>query len=444
MPLIRSIGRWSLVALVINCIIGSGIFGVPGTLIAAVGRASPIAMILAGLLTSVIVLCFAEVGSRFSEPGGVYLYSRSAFGRLAGLEVGWFYFLSAVGGAAANASLFVIYLSGMAPWCSHGWPRPLVVAALIVLPAAANYIGTRKGTIWCNVFTVAKLAPLALLIGLGLIRFAGHAEMAPASEVVAPGWAAWGNALLLLIFVFGGFEDPMTPAGEVTDPRRTIPFALITGLAACTAIYALLQFVVVAMVGTGGGERPLASAADLLVGRGGALFVDIAAMISTYGWISASLLNVPRLLFSLADKGDFPPLFGKVHPRFNTPHAAILIFAALAWVLTVTGTFKWSLLVSAGAGVMYYLVICAALLRLRRLETKPAAFRLPFGAAFSIAGMGICVLLLSRLELREALLMMITAAVAGVNWWWVKRSAGSPLSSGPQRDRPLRDVERGL
>ncbi len=427
MPLIRSIGRWSLVALVINCIIGSGIFGVPGKLIAAVGAASPIAMLLAGLLTAVIVLCFAEVGSRFSEPGGVYLYSRSAFGRLMGLEVGWFYFLSALGGAAANANLFVIYLSGMAPWCGHGWPRALVIAGLIAVPAAANYLGTRKGTIWCNVFTVAKLAPLALLIGLGFIRFSRKANLARVSGVGAPGWAAWGNALLLLIFVFGGFEDPMTPASEVNEPRRTIPFALITGLAACTVIYALLQFVVVATVGTTAAERPLASAAEVLVGRGGALFVDVAAMISTYGWISASLLNVPRLLFSLADTGDFPPVFGKVHARYNTPHAAILIFAALAWILTVTGTFKWSLLVSAGAGVLYYLVVCAALLRLRRLQTKPARFRLPFGAAFSIAGMAICVLLLSRLELREALLMMITAVVAGVNWWWVRRRAAFAL-----------------
>ncbi|MGH7973818.1 MAG: amino acid permease, partial [Limisphaerales bacterium] len=119
MPLIRSIGRWSLTALAINCIIGSGIFGVPGELMKTVGRASPLAMVLAGLATVIVVACFAEVSSRFSEPGGVYLFARTAFGRFAGIQVGWFWFLSTLGGAAANANLFLDYLAGLAPWTSN-------------------------------------------------------------------------------------------------------------------------------------------------------------------------------------------------------------------------------------------------------------------------------------------------------------------------------------
>src|SRR5436190_8737951 len=122
MSFVRSIGRWTLTALMINCIIGSGIFGVPEPLIATLGRASPIAMIVAGLCMGVIVACFTEIGSQFSEPGGVYLYARTAFGRFAGLQVSWFWFLSTLAGAAAAANLFVEYVGGFAPGVAHGWP----------------------------------------------------------------------------------------------------------------------------------------------------------------------------------------------------------------------------------------------------------------------------------------------------------------------------------
>jgi amino acid transporter len=407
----------------INGIIGSGIFKVPGDLMALLGRASPLAMIVAGLLMSIIMLCMAEVASQFSEAGGVYLYSRAAFGRLIGLQVGWFWFLSVLGGAAASANLFAIYLTGFAPWAAHGWPRLLVITGLIALPAAANYRGTRQGAVLSNVFTVAKLAPLVLLIGLGLLRFSRNAEWVPLAEVTTPGWAGWGTALLMLVFAFAGWEDAPTAAGEIMEPQRTIPRALITSLAACIVIYTLLQFVVAATPGTGASPRPLAAAAEAFLGRGGAWFVGMAAMISTYGWISASMLNAPRMLFSWSAQSDFPAVFARLHPRFNTPYAAVVVFAVLAWALAASNSFEWSLLVSAGAGTLFYGVVCAAVLRLRYLRPGGARFRLPFGPLFSVTGVAICLALLGDLDLRKALLMSITALVAGLNWWWARRRA---------------------
>jgi len=433
MSLRRSIGRWSLTALMINGIIGSGIFKVPGTLMGLLGRASPLAMILAGLLMSVIMLCMAEVASQFSEAGGVYLYSRAAFGRLIGLQVGWFWFLSVLGGAAANADLFTTYLAGFAPWAAHGWPRLLVITGLIALPAAVNCRGAREGAVLSNVFTVAKLAPLVLVIGLGLLRFSRHAEWVPLAEVTAPGWAGWGTALLTLVFAFGGWEDAPTASGEIQEPQRTIPRALIISLTACIVIYTLLQFVVAATPGTAASPRPLAAAAEALLGRGGAWFVGMGAMISTYGWISASMLNAPRMLFSWSAQSDFPAVFAGLHPRFNTPAAAIVVFAALAWGLAVSSTFEWSLLVSAGAGVIFYGVVCAAVLRLRYLQPGAARFRLPCGPLLSVAGVAICLALLGDLDLRQALLMSITALIAGLNWWWARRRARLPQSELPLR-----------
>jgi amino acid transporter len=429
MGLVRSIGRWSLTALVINCIIGSGIFGVPGELIGAVGRASPIAMIIAGLGMGVILLCFAEVGSQFSEPGGVYLYARASFGRLVGLQVGWFWFLSIMASAAANANLFSLYLAGFAPWTAHGWQRVLVLAGVVSIPAAANYVGVRRGAALSDFFTVAKLLPLTALVLLGLLQFSRHAEIMRASEIAAPGWAAWANALLLLAFAYGGFEDAMMPAGEFKDPRRAIPFSLVAGLTVCIVLYTLLQFVIVATIGTAQTDRALATTAARLMGRLGAAFVGIAAMLSTYGCISATMLNAPRFLYSLAERGEFPRMFSRLHRRFNTPHWSVVLFAALAWLLAVTGTFRWTVMLSAGATIVFDGAICAALVRLRHDQPSRVAFRLPFGSAFSALGITFCVVLLTQLRLREVLFMGITCMIAAGIWWCTRRRTLSTASS---------------
>jgi amino acid transporter len=442
MSFVRSIGRWTLTALMINCIIGSGIFEVPGQVTAEVGRAGPIAMIVAGLSMGIIVACFTEVGSQFSEPGGVYLYARTAFGGFVGLQVGWFWFLSTLASAAAAANLLVDYFAAFVPAAAHGWPRPIAITTMILVPALANYRGIRQGALLSNIFTVAKLLPLAILIVLGLIRFSRHAEFVTPAEIIAPGWRAWANALVLLYFIYSGYEDSMIPAGEVKDPRRTIPVSLVMAMAACMAVYTLVQFLVVATTGTSATQRPVAAAAAILMGHGGQVFVEVAAMISAYGWLSASMLNAPRLLFSMADRQESVAPFGKLHPRFNTPHISVVTFALLAWLLALTGTFRWAVVLSAGAAMIFDGVVCAALLRLRRIQPEAALFRLPFGRVLSVLGMLICVVLLSRMEFKQVLLMGITALIATANWWWARRRSALTKPGAcawSERSSPLRD-----
>ncbi len=422
--LTRSIGRWSLTALIINCMIGSGIFGMPGLLMARTGRASPIIMLIAGLLMGVILFCYAEVGSQFSGAGGVYLYARTAFGRFVGLQVGWFWLLSTLGGAGTNANLFVDHLSGFLPWAGQGWPRALVITVLLLIPAAINYAGTRKGTILSNVFTVAKLVPLVLLILFGSIHFTRHPEPVTVRELSAPGWAGWIGGMLMLSFAYSGFEDPLATTGEVREPRRNVPLALIAGLGVCIAIYTLIQFVVVATLSPGQTDRPLAAVAQVLLGRGAAWFVEVAAMVSTYGYLSACMLNMPRYLFAISAHREFPEIFGRLHPRFGTPHISIILIAVLSLMLAVTGSFQWCLVLSAGASIIYYATVCAAVLRLRRTNPSAASFRLPCGALFSVLGVAVCVVFLTQLHVREALLMTITAFVAAANWWCVRRRVG--------------------
>src|SRR5262249_43007512 len=171
MAFLRCIGRWTLTALFINCIIGGGIFGVPGELNRMLGRASPFAMLLAAVGMAVIMACLAEIASQFSESGGPYLYVRTAFGRFMGMQVGWFHLLTVVAAVAGIANLFVDTLSELLSLPGHFWMRASIMAALIALPAAANYRGVPTGANLSNVFTVAQLAPLSLLILARLLPF---------------------------------------------------------------------------------------------------------------------------------------------------------------------------------------------------------------------------------------------------------------------------------
>lgn len=428
MPFVRAIGRWTMTALVINCIIGNAIFGLPSELTRLVGRASPIAMIVGALAFAIIMACLAEVASQFSEPGGVYLYVRTAFGRFAGMQTGWFQLLAASAGGAANASLFMIYLGGLLPWAGGSKQHALLLALLICIPTAANYIGVRSGAALSNLLTVAKLLPLALLIVLGIARFGHHVEILSAAEISRPGIGSWLSALLLLFFAYGGPENALIPAGEVKNPRKTVPFGLLAGLAACAVVYTLVQFVTVATIGTSTTARPLAETASVLIGRSGGMFVTIGVMISTYGWLSGGILQVPRLACSLAAQGDAPGFLGKLHPRFKSPATAIVLYAAFVWLLGATGAYLWIAAVGSGALVVIYSAACAALIRLRREQSQANALRLPFGRAFALTGILICLAVLTRLHAREALLMVITAMIATANWWWARRREFRKLS----------------
>ncbi len=425
MTFIRSIGRWALTGLVINASIGSGIFGVPGELMHLLGRASPIAIVFAALGMAVIMAAIAEVASQFSDPGGPYLYVRTAFGRFFGIQVGWFYLLAFISAAAANATLFVTYLGGFVPWVGHGWAHALAITAVIAIPTIANYLGVRSGANLSNIFTVAKLLPLGLLIVLGVWRLSGHFQMIESSEITSPGLGAWLNALLLLLFVYGGAEDTLAPMGEVKEPRRTVPFALATGLLVTATVYALLQFVTVATIGTTATDRPLVEAASILIGRGGAMFVTIAVMVSTYGIVAGCTLNAARAAYAFSTHGDFPRFLSQLHLQHHTPALAIVTYAALVWLLALTGTYLWVVALTAGSMTVMYIGICSALIRLRRSQPHADALRLPFGATFSAIGIAICLALLTRLQLRQALLMGVTALVAAANWWLARRRARS-------------------
>jgi len=405
---------------VVNTIIGSGIFGIPTPLNAVVGRASPLAMVMAGLGIGLMMACAAEVSSRFTEPGGAYLYARTAFGRFAGMQIGWFSWLAPMGTSAAAANLFTSYLAAYVPFAGTALGRAAVITALFAVLALANCAGVRVGTNLSSAFTIAKILPLLLLIVLGLIYFAHHPQTFAHAQPAPSGISPWVDAMLLLSFAYGGFENAILPAGEVKNPRKTFPIALASGLLLCIALYSLVQFVSVATIGTAPAERPLASAAELLVGTGGAAFITVAAMISTFGHLSAVQLATPRLTYSLAERHDFPSVFGRVHPRFQTPYISILAFSAITCVLALSGTFRWAIAMASGALIVIYVSICASLIQLRRMHGDEALLRIPFGPAIACACIAFGLVLLTRLTLREGFLLLLTFAIATLHWLAVR------------------------
>jgi basic amino acid/polyamine antiporter, APA family len=422
--LVRAIGRWSLVALVVNSIIGSGVFGLPSTVAALIGNYSPYAVLAAGAGMSVIMGCFAEVASRFQQAGGPYLYARVAFGRLMGIQTAWMLWLGQVSAPAANANLFVIYLGEFFPHAKDPLPRALILTLLVGLLTIINIRGVRAGTQVSNLFTAAKLVPLFAVIVLGLAVLQRQHWNIAAPPLASVNTSQWLKALLLLVFAYGGFETALAPMSEAKNPRRDAPFALFMALLVCTVIYALVQWVVIGVLPDAAhSQRPLADVARLAVGSVGAALVAVGALICFYGYLSAKILAMPRVPFALAEQGDLHKAFAAVHRRFHTPYVSILVFAALIWGLALFGDFKWNLTLSAVARLLYYGVACAALpvLRRRQPEGANAMFRLPGGNFFAVLGMILCVILITRVDFGQSLILIATIALAFVNWAMVRR-----------------------
>src|SRR4051794_7801761 len=424
----RVIGRRTMTALVVISIIGSAIFGVPSEAIRLVGSRSPLAMVMAAILMGIIVLPIAEVASRFSHPGGLYLYARTAFGRFVGLQIGWFWLLAIVGGGAAAVNLFLTYLSPFFPPMTHGWPRIVAILMLVCVPTAANYVGVRQGAMLTALFTVAKLLPLAVVIGFGL--FTRPTTLVP-SELVRPAWTHWLKVSLILFYAFSGWEDTLVPTGEIREPHKTLPFALLTSLAFCAVIYSLFQFAVLRTVGSASLENPVAQTVSVLFGPGAVSMLAVSVMLSTFGWLCGAFLNAPRFPLALVEQGDSPEYLGRLHPRFGTPYIGVVLYGLVVFALASTSSFLWAIELTAGALTIFYSIGCLALFRLRKLDPSGTSFHAPFGRSFATLGVLISVALLTQLELRQLGLMSITCLLAIFNWLWARGRNQPALSPAP-------------
>jgi amino acid transporter len=409
--LVRGIRRWDLVAVAINSVIGAGIFGLPSKVYALIGPYSLIAFIACALVVALIVLCFAEVGSRFNETGGPYLYAREAFGSVAGFEVGWLIWLARLTAFAANCNLLIDYLGYFHPGVGAGWPRALVILAVVVALTTVNIVGVRNAALFSDVFTVGKLIPLILFIGAGLFFL----DLGNFSAPTPPELSSFSKSVLLLVYAFTGFEMAMIPAGETRDPQRNMPFAILISLVVVAVVYILIQVVCVGTFpGLAASQRPLSDASERFLGAIGASVVTAGVVVSIVGNLIVVILSAARLPFAMAAARELPKVFATTHARFHTPHVAIIVTAALMLALTLSGKFISSLTVSVIARLLAYITTCAALIVLRRRDEREmrfkAQFKTPAGVAVSIAALGLGAWLLAHSSASEAWDTAVAAA----------------------------------
>lgn len=413
--LVRGIGRGSMVALFINSVIGAGIFGLPARVHELLGPYALLAYVACALLVLLVVLCFAEVGSRFEDTGGPYLYARTAFGPFVGFQVGWLVWLTRVTAFAALCNLLIDYLARLWPAVASTGGRVAVASLATLAIAAINIRGVRTAAIVANVFTIGKLVPLVLFVAVGLF-FVDPAGYVPAGT---PSVVDFSTAVLLLVFAFTGFETATVPAGEVRDPRRTLPFAILASMAVIVPLYLLIQVV---SIGTlpelASSTTPLADAAGRFAGSLGAGVIVVGALVSISGTLNGLVLAAPRLLYAMAEQGQLPALFGRTHARFRTPHVAILLTAACMLALTLSGSFLTAVALSTITRLLAYAATCVAVPVLRRRApgrgVAPAAFSVPGGpwvVATALLVIGWLVLHAQPEELRNVAIAMAVGAL---------------------------------
>jgi amino acid transporter len=278
-----------------------------------------------------------------------------------------------------------------------------------------------------SAFAVAKLVPLAVFVVAGLFVMGTDGGLPASQPAVRTGSGTWLEAILLLVFAYGGFESALLPLSEAKDPRRDAPVALFAALGLCALLYTLVQVVVIAaLADPGASARPLAAAAQVFLGPVGAWLMAAGALVSVYGYLAAAMLNVPRLTYAMATEGDLPATLGAVHPRFRTPHVSVLLFAATVWTLAAAGDFLQNLTLSAVSRLLTYGAVSVALLVLRRREyagqagVEAAWFRVPGGLTVAALGLAFSAVLALRMSRREVAVLAVTLLAGLLHWLWMR------------------------
>ena len=412
--LARVIGVGGLGCSAINCIVGSGIFGLPGIAAAMLGPAAVLAYLLCAVLVGLVGLCLAEVGSRVTHAGGLYAYATESFGPIVGGIAGTLLWVanSVVSGAAV-ANLLVDTLALMTPAVGGGVSRFVVLTTLYTLLAIVNVRGSRSGTRLSTILAVVKIAPLVLMVVVGAFVVRGSnlhwAAMPAASQV--------GQTAVLLFFAFIGVEGALNVSGEVANPARTVPRAIFLALMLVAGLYIGLQVVAQGVLGAGlsHASAPLVDTATTIFGPWGTTLLVATTMLSVAGYLSADVLCSPRNLAALADRRQLPRALAVVHSRFKTPAIAIGVYALMCAMVAWSGSFRQLVIVSTSGTLVLYLICCLGLLRLRvrGVATSGPPFRVPGGSSVPLAASAIILWLLSTLALAELAAAMCLVVVSG-------------------------------
>jgi amino acid transporter len=413
----RVIGVRGLAAAIFNITVGAAIFVLPAHVAGQLGAAALLAYLVCTVATALVALCFAEAGSRVPRSGGPYAYVETALGSYAGYLCGVMLWLGITVAMAAVATVFADALSTLLPPLTGGVPRAAVLVAMFAGLTIVNVRGAALGSRLSGISTLAKLVPLVAFVVIGL----PHVRLENITISALPPLGALGSAGLLLMFAFFGMESALQVSGEVANPSRTVPRAIAVALLGVALLYISVQLVAQGVLGGAlaapeTAKAPLAAAAQIVAGSAGARLILIGMIVSTFGFMTATMLSTPRTLFALAADGYLPRSLALVHPQHRTPYVAIPVQAAIVCVIALTGTYVPLALISDVAILLVYLACCVGAWRLRRLDAGADGrpFRMPAGGVVPWLAAALIVGLLAQARARAWLLTGAVAAAASL------------------------------
>lgn len=361
----REIGVWGLSANMINTIIGAGIFVLPAIVAAGLGSASIIAYLFCGLLITLVMLCFAEVGSKITGSGGVYTYIETSFGKYPGFLTAVLFLLAAITADAAVANALSDIMASVFPLFQRRIIKIIFFLLLFSGLAYLNVIGTKRGVGFVKIITIFKIVPLLFIV------FVGFKDVSVSNLYwkSIPSITNIGEISLVLFFAFLGAESGLSVSGEVKNPKKTIPRAIRTAVVSVLIIYILIQTVSQGILGDSLAtfkNNPMAEVANRIFGPIGFVLITIGAAVSMFGNLSSEILSLPRVVFAAARNKVIPlPVLTKIHRKYATPYISIIAYAGMGFLFASSGGFKQLAIISSSSALLIYLGVSLAAIKLR-------------------------------------------------------------------------------
>ncbi len=416
----RDLGKWDIVLLMLNTIIGAGIYGLPSKLYSLTGIYSLVVLAICAVIIFVYILIFAEVSSQFDRSGGPYLYIFEAFGKTPGFIVGWLMLISRVSAFAALINLLVDYLSYVSPVFIDQQIRIIAIILLSLILFGVNAVSVKSSAYLSNLLGVAKLIPLLFFVLVGFF-FIDIENLAIHTH--KPDFSSFSSAMFIGIFAFTAWEASLVNTGEMANPKKNIPFAMIVTISFAAIFYILIQLTA---IGTypelATSIKPIADAANLFIGPVGGAFITLGAAISIMGTLNANLLAGSRLPLALSEEGQLPKIFERTHEKTGVPFISLVLYTLVAIAVSVSGTFIYALSINVVSKVLIYMLVAIALIKLRA-KNHPKTFQLPYGKTLSILGIIIGAWLLYSSDHSDFIDVLITISIGVVLFFLFKRKS---------------------
>lgn len=417
----KEIGVWGLTANIINIMIGAGIFALPAIIAAKLGASSIIAYLFCGILIALVVLCFAEAGTKVNATGGPYAYIEAAFGDFAGFLAGIFAIGSTIFANAAVAIALVNILATINPNFEIGWIRITFLFCLYFIIATINVLGIKQGIGLVKLNTILKLSPLLLLVLIGW----KDVSVANLHIESFPTFSELGESSLILFFAFLGCEVGLIVGGEIKNPKRTIPRSILFSIGSVVILYILIQMISQGVLGSDLVKykaTPLAETAKVIFGPFGYILLTIGAAVSMFGLISGDLLNSPRIFFALSRDGVIPfKKLSAIHKKYATPHIAIITYSIVAFLVAATGSFKQLVIIATSSILLLYFGVALSVIGLRKIKKpEPGEFKIPGGYIVPVLSMLIILYFLYHLPKNEMIATVILIATLSILFWVMK------------------------